>query len=214
MVREDIERADAKAIATVINRQIVRPFVDLNYGPQEVYPKIKVGRADEKDAALIIDAVEMLVPLGFRVGQGQVRTILGISEPDPEDEVFSNAASPAPGELGSRQPGGGPAPALQALLKGTQPAQIASRLAIALAAQQQQQDAIDRAAAQMLGDWEEVVSEPMRQIVAVAHASSSLIDFKERLAKLYPSIDMSALTDTLATATFQAFAAGYVGDGV
>ena len=48
-VRGDIRDADAMQLAATINRDLVRPFVDLNFGPQKIYPKFKFITAEPED---------------------------------------------------------------------------------------------------------------------------------------------------------------------
>ena len=48
-VRGDIRDADAMQLADTINRDLVRAFVDLNFGPQEKYPKFKFITAEPDD---------------------------------------------------------------------------------------------------------------------------------------------------------------------
>jgi phage gp29-like protein len=212
MVREDIERADAKAISAAVNRQIVRAYVDLNFGPQLVYPRVKFGRSEQTEAQLIIDAVDRLGPQGLKVRAADVRASIGMSDPDPNDETIGGWPAPPANPFGA--PGG---PGAQPFFKPGQNApaiNAASSLAIALAAQQATADAIDKAAQESLGDWQAVIGPPVEQILALAAEATSLEDFKLRLAKLYPAIDMTGLAEKLASVTFQAFTAGYAGDGL
>ncbi|MEM7671404.1 MAG: DUF935 family protein, partial [Pseudomonadota bacterium] len=45
-VQEDIETADACALSAIINRDLVRPFVDLEFGPQQDYPILTIARPE------------------------------------------------------------------------------------------------------------------------------------------------------------------------
>ncbi|WES30755.1 DUF935 domain-containing protein [Varunaivibrio sulfuroxidans] len=80
-VKDDIERADAKELSATLNRDLVRPMIDLNKGPQKRYPKIRIGRADETDLAQMTDSLAKLVPVGLKVSAKQVRDKLGLSAP-------------------------------------------------------------------------------------------------------------------------------------
>lgn len=53
-VRDDIKVADARQLAATLNRDLVRPLVDLNRGPRKAYPKIKIGLPDEEDVTALI----------------------------------------------------------------------------------------------------------------------------------------------------------------
>ncbi|MBX9944909.1 MAG: DUF935 domain-containing protein [Reyranella sp.] len=80
-VREDIERMDALQLAATVNRDIARPMVDLNFGPQKRYPTVRIGRPEQKDVKLILDNIEKLVDRGVRVEEAQVLDLLGLEEP-------------------------------------------------------------------------------------------------------------------------------------
>ena len=48
-VRKDILRKDARKLAATLNTYLVRPFIDLNFGPQKSYPVIKWQFKDATD---------------------------------------------------------------------------------------------------------------------------------------------------------------------
>jgi len=92
-VRADIERSDARQLAATLNRDLVRPIVDLNRGPQAAYPAIRIGRDEQADVPKLAEALAKLVPLGLRVRQGEVRAKLGLEEPEDGDELLAPSAS-------------------------------------------------------------------------------------------------------------------------
>nr|WP_321466762.1 DUF935 domain-containing protein [uncultured Desulfobulbus sp.] len=83
-VRDDIRDDDAEALEETINRDLVRPFIDLNFGPQAQYPEIQIRAIPPEDVAALVSAVEKLVPLGLRVEQSVMRDKLGLPDPDPQ----------------------------------------------------------------------------------------------------------------------------------
>lgn len=95
-VQEDIERADAKALSAILNRDLLKPWVDLEHGPQAKYPRLRIGRREERDAKFIVESVERLVPLGLEVQQADVRDILGFGEPDAGAKLLKPPATPSP----------------------------------------------------------------------------------------------------------------------
>lgn len=109
-VQEDIERADARTVSAILNRDLVRPWIDLEYGPQKVYPKISIGRAEQTDVKLVVESVKELVPLGLKVGMATMRDMLNIPEPDENEEILGAppeaTAAPAktPPAAGSKVP--------------------------------------------------------------------------------------------------------------
>lgn len=82
-VRDDIRDDDAEQLAATVNRDIVKPYIDLNYGPQEEYPCVVIAEADAEDVTAIVNACEKLVPLGLRVEQSVIRDKVGIPDPSP-----------------------------------------------------------------------------------------------------------------------------------
>jgi phage gp29-like protein len=88
-VAEDIERSDSMELSEIVNRDAVQPMVMLEFGPQDEYPALEIGREEEKDVDQIVDSVVKLVPLGFEVGRKQMRDIVGIGEPDKDDTLLS-----------------------------------------------------------------------------------------------------------------------------
>lgn len=85
LVQEDIERADAKQTSAVVNRDLVRVWTDLNYGPQEYYPRVRIGRPEVKDVKLIAGvARDLRLPLKA----SEAYDLVGFSKPEPGDEVI------------------------------------------------------------------------------------------------------------------------------
>ena len=82
-VRGDILRSDARQLADTLNRDLVRPFIDLNHGPREQYPRLLLPVNEPEDIQTLAEALEKLVPLGLRVEASVIRDKLGL--PDPED---------------------------------------------------------------------------------------------------------------------------------
>lgn len=94
-VQKDIETADARALAAILNRDLIRPWIDLEYGPQRTYPRLVIAHPEVDDVAGWVDALAKLVPLGLRVTESEVRDRLNF--PDPEDgAVILGGAAPAP----------------------------------------------------------------------------------------------------------------------
>jgi len=79
-VRRDILNADARRLAATLERDLVRPIVELNMGPQAHYPKIELGLPDDGDVKVFAEIVAMLADRGLRVGQKTILDKLGIAE--------------------------------------------------------------------------------------------------------------------------------------
>lgn len=95
-VQEDIETADAKALATILNRDLIRPWVQLEHGPQKRYPRITIARPKAVDLVQHAQALAQLVPLGLRIETSEVRDRFGYSDPKAGAEVLGAPPVSAP----------------------------------------------------------------------------------------------------------------------
>jgi phage gp29-like protein len=50
-VQEDIERADARALSATLNRQLIEPPMQLNFGRLSRYPRLVIARPEAEDLA-------------------------------------------------------------------------------------------------------------------------------------------------------------------
>lgn len=108
-VAGDIERADALLLSAAITEQLVPWVISLNFGPQEDYPVVSIGRPDEMPVKDWVQAIKDLAPLGLKVETGQIYDRLGIEEPGEDAETIGGVkqidplaglfaqSSPAPG---------------------------------------------------------------------------------------------------------------------
>ena len=103
-VRDDISKADALQFEQTINRDLVIPYVNFNFGEQPVYPQIKTKLIEKKNVELIVDSVQKLVPLGLKVSKAEILNLLGLSTPAEGEEVLeqSSPAGIAPFSLNSQ----------------------------------------------------------------------------------------------------------------
>ena len=92
-VRGDILRSDARQLADTLNRDLVRPFIDLNHGPRErgEYPRLLLPVPEPEDIEALTAALAKLVPLGLRVEASVVRDKLGLPDPEEGAEVLGGA---------------------------------------------------------------------------------------------------------------------------
>lgn len=187
-VRGDIERADAKQLAATLNRDLVRPLIELNRGPQAAYPRLKIGRSERTDVGLLAEALSKLVPLGLRVRQAEVRGKLGLDEPEAADELLTppvSAFAPA------FAPDGG-APALARARVGDESDSIAALI-----------DGID--------GWEKLLTPLVAPIEKLLGEAATLEEARDRLVEALKDMDAAELQRLLAEAGFAARLAGELG---
>ncbi len=87
-VQEDIETADCKALSATLNRDLIRPWMDLEFGPSKSYPRIVIGRPKAEDIKQLTDSLKVFVPMGLRVEASEVRDKLGLSDPAEGAELL------------------------------------------------------------------------------------------------------------------------------
>ncbi|HCC37025.1 MAG TPA: hypothetical protein DEQ14_05130 [Treponema sp.] len=87
-VRDDIADSDIRQIVDTLNAALTVPYVNLNFGEQENYPKIDLYKPDEKNIEQIITAVEKLGAQGLTVKADEIRSLLGLSNPEDGDATI------------------------------------------------------------------------------------------------------------------------------
>ncbi|HUY26566.1 MAG TPA: DUF935 domain-containing protein [Candidatus Binataceae bacterium] len=87
-VKGDILAYDARELSLSISRQLVKPLVDLNIGPQKKYPQFWLGLPDDQDVKVFVDVVGAMVDRGLKVGQRTVLDKLGLPEPEVGDDLL------------------------------------------------------------------------------------------------------------------------------
>lgn len=94
-VRKDIREDDSEQLARTLNRDVIRPFVELNFGPQRVYPRVFIQQEDTRDLVQVVAAAVALMPYGFKVKIDEVYPLFGFTKPADNDEVLAAAPGPS-----------------------------------------------------------------------------------------------------------------------
>lgn len=220
-VREDIRDDDAWQLAATLNRDLVQPFIDLNWGPQQAYPRLVLHAPDQEDLTLLVSALEKLVPLGLKVEQSVIRDKFGLPEPEADAEVLGPAAPaalpafereavepPGPGQRPSGPEGSNSkAEQLQAeqLDAAEQAAANAAEPPRFTEEQQNLEDLADRAMAGV------DLSANEARIIEAVQAAGSWEEAIENLLALWPEMDMDTLTEMVERATVAAEMFGRAG---
>lgn len=183
-VREDIRDDDAEQLAETLNRDLVRPFIDLNFGPQENYPVIILRASKKEDIAALSAALEKLVPLGLRVEQSVVCDRLGLPDAPEGAQILQPAVAPAPTFD------------TEALNRAL------NRAGAAL------EDDADEDTDDLLADWQPIMDPVLAPIRAALEQSPDRAAFEAALAQIFASQDIGALVTSLAGAMFAAHVKG------
>lgn len=178
-VQADIERADAAMLGAILNRDLVRPWVTLEWGADVPAPRLRLARPRAEDRALMAETLARLVPLGLRVEESEVRDRLGFSDPAPGAGVLAPLAAPASG--------------LMALQAEAEPDPARHMAVLAARMEAEAQPAVEA----MLG-----------QIEAMLAAAGSLEEARAMLLAAFPRIDAGPLAAALGRGILAAHLAG------
>lgn len=221
-VQEDIERADAKALAAILNRDLIRPWMQLNFGPLKAYPRLVIGRPETVDIAALTTALGPMVDRGMKVSADEVRSKMGLSEPGAGADLLQPIRrSPAPGEL---PVGAGTDPEEQDRaikgksgvfkrgqpdLRGTTALQAEGPLT-GLPGDDPVGTAITALAGQLEVEAAAHVEGWVDQVELMLEQASSLEEFREMVLAGFPDLDATGLGAVMGQAMASAFLAGRV----
>lgn len=185
-VRTDIQRHDAKQLAKTLNRDLVRPYINLNYGLQKVYPRVELFIPEPEDLKLLSDSLAALVPVGLKVKQAEVRSKFGFTDPKPEDELLGVQTAPPP------------------------PAGPAAPPAIAVHAERPTAggDATSGQGARLQREGDETPEGWLASARELLDQVETLEEFRDRLIELHPKMPVGQFTELMAEAMGAAELAG------
>lgn len=184
-VRTDIRDADANALAMTLKRDLVKPLVDLNFGPtakdgrKRRYPNLRFQAPEQFDVTKMSDALVKLVPLGLQVEESAVRDKLGFADPK-KGAVLLKAPAAAPPSFGP--PSFGAPASAPALASGD----VLARAFHALAARQAQSDSDEtgRIAAKLAAAADPAIAAQLQRIEAAVANAASFDDLSDALLGL------------------------------
>jgi phage gp29-like protein len=184
-VRDDIADSDIQQVIETLNAALTIPYVNLNFGAQENYPRIDLFKPDEKNIDQIITAVEKLGPQGLKVKADEVRSLLGLSNPGEGDDVIGGRA-----EYGFPASGGDPGGPELNSERGKYP------------------DALDALIDESGEGYVQISDEIAAVIEKAADAATDFESFQEELTKLVTGWPLDKIAECIAVAAFKARALG------
>lgn len=96
-----IAKADAASINATLVRDLIRPMVEMNFGPGAPVPWIRFVVEPSEDTNALADRLEKAVRVGVKVGQRDARNMLGFPDPAADDPPVVPIAGPGGGALKS-----------------------------------------------------------------------------------------------------------------
>lgn len=208
-VQKSIERADAKALAGILNRDLIQVWVQMEYGPRKVYPRLRIGQEDEQDLKALSEAIAPMIDRGMDIDMAEMRAKFGFAEPKPGAKLLRAAGASVPvalppdpiskikrvsGEIkrGDALPGMVTAPQASEPLAGLPAAPVAE----------------DLLTGRLLTEGAPGVEAMLKQIEAMLAAAGSLEEFRTMLFAAYPELDAGPLANVIAQAMTIANATG------
>lgn len=89
-IRKDILESDAEHLAAIITQHLIAPMIRLNFGPTAPIPQFRFITSEAADIVGYADALQKLGPI-VRIPQAWARDMLGIPEPQEDEELVSPA---------------------------------------------------------------------------------------------------------------------------
>ena len=188
-VRDDIADSDIQQVIETLNSALTVPYINLNFGEQENYPRIDLFKPDEKSVEQIIAAVKALGPQGLKVKADEIRPLLGLSNPDEGDEVIGDRPEYS---IPGNEPGEPQTPSLNAE-QGTAP------------------DELDALIDESSGDYVQISDDIAEVIEKAADKATGFESFREELQKLVQTWPPDKIAECIAVAAFKARALGDAG---
>ncbi|SFM68058.1 DUF935 domain-containing protein [Thermodesulforhabdus norvegica] len=184
-VRLDILESDASLIEATINNQLIRPIVQLNFGPDAPVPylQFEIPRPDEREKD--VKVLETLVKSGFTdIPLWWIRERFGIPAPEQGDVTLRDLLA---GSL--------PQPGRQLQRKQT------NRSDDKIQAQQAEIDALIKrlGEAEEIGEAMRTLLEPVMQLI---NDADSFDELGERIATAYPEMNGAEIERILQKAIF------------
>lgn len=213
-VQKDIETADANALAAILNRDLIRPWMQLEFGPQRDYPRLKIERPEPEDLKAFTDAVTPLVDRGLRVSTSSVLSKFGLKEAAEGESVLS----PVAGKTASEAPPVTSAPsdgaedmAGSAVKYPFNTPTPSARPTVAAQAQEGSaghSEPFDPSVVRLASEAAPLVGKMVEQIEAMMEAAGDLDELHAMLTHAFPDIPISDLADVLGAAQTAAAAGG------
>lgn len=203
-VRADIRKSDARDLQLTLMQQLIRPVVDLNFGPQKAYPKVHFPIPERKDLQVWANALAQLVDRGLDVEQSQVYDIIGLKEPEPGAKLLRTPAVAGP--EGGKPSGIGrppPQPPLEkASARRLDPRICPSCGPTRLAADNPEADPdeVDQLVAEALDGWQPDLAPIVSAIRAAADEATSFDEFQAAIERLAPDLPVQRLARRLGIA--------------
>lgn len=210
-VRADIKQADARALAAVLNRDLIRVWVQLEFGPQKAYPRLKIEEEEQEDLKSMAEALGPMIDRGLEVEQGEILSRFKLPEPKTGAKLLRPATAAAPQTA--------PGPAKSFFKQETDVFKRGEALPGTLTAAQGEGastartlrgSAVDVLTDRLEGEAAPAIDKMLSRIEAMVEAAGSLEELRAMILEGFPDIESDELAEVLA----QGLLAGNLGGRV
>jgi phage gp29-like protein len=200
-VRLDIAKWDARQLESTINEYLVKPFIILNWGVQQTYPRVCIRVPEPEDLKVTVESLMPLIDRGMRISESEMRDKFGFADPKTDEAVLKPLTVM---EAAAVQP--------LALNRKSEQRQQPQRLAINRI-QQPNEQAIEQLTEEAMSDWVEVGGDDfMNPIIELAAKATTFDEFSDGLLKLQENLTAEQFTPQLADYLFRMRGMGDVQD--
>jgi len=226
-VRQDLIEADGQQLADTINRDLIKPFIDLNFGTQKVYPRLIIEPEDVEDLSSLSEQYPKLAQAGVRISERWVADKWGIPEPEEGERLLTTPEPDGEPIEDDGEPPKKPAPdntdakiaeAVNRAIKGEREQMIVSLMKLAEKSKtlnaKKTTDVIDDITEDHLADAAQFMGPMLRPILDAVNHAKSFDDVKKALNALAGDLDKTDVITELATAMFKARGVGDATDEV
>jgi phage gp29-like protein len=221
-VRGDILKSDAWQIGATLRRDLVKSYVDLNFGAQKKYPLLRFIAEEPEDLVKLSKSLSVFINHGLRVEASVIRDKFNLAEPEEDAEVLLPEALAALGDAGGPSGPGGAGGG-----DGTDGAdgdeeesdnpdddqQGREEHKSQTAASQKDRDGVDDIVDSHLDNWTRVMDPYLNVLTKAAADAESYEHFIAIVSSELSGVDADALVKDLATAALKARGLGDVSDG-
>lgn len=212
-VRIDIKEDDAVAVAVTLNREAIRPWVDLNYGPPKSgkYPTLILPVMEREDLVAYAKALGDLIDRGLDVEASEVRDRIGHREPAKGARVLVARRSGGSSDPSSADPAPTQNNAVSPYRLDPRRACPSCGTTECLSAENDPNEPLNALVDAEMERFEEVM-DPVRKAVEDAFkAATSYDDLETRLTAIAAGLPIDALAARLAIAGLKAWGLGRSG---
>lgn len=186
-VRHDLTQADAKALATTIRRDIIRPLVEYNFGYDADIPFFAFDSREAEDLQSIVEVYEKLHQMGLKIPASHVYKKFNIPKPEDGEEILKSAV---------------PGLAMPVMPEDMEEQHLKEDTG------QSEQEQIDQMAGEAEKQTEALFQEMMKPILSLIDKADDLNELQtalkdeQELKKLYGQMDSPDLEDVIQQAIY------------